>query len=281
MDSSKEQHPMSETQETMAKWITGTAAFLYGFGFLITNDYLTSIGISDFSSLKPKFIITGSWATAILFLVISPGFGPGIVVYSEKNRKKLSEWKRALGWSALFLSVSIAARTVALFWLWPDISSGELLIRLSCWLAILVGACLFTMFVAYLIEQSEALETADRRGAAWLMRLNIGILMVGALCVATVAIARRSYVYVPDALGGGRPTNARLLLSERGASVWKQTGVSVSAERDSLVSVPIRILYQSGNDLVVEAPYMNGLRTDVKVVILKKDLVNAILPQLR
>jgi hypothetical protein len=248
---------VSETQETTAKWITGTAVFLYAWGLLVTNYYLASIGVSDFSSLKPKFILTGGWAFAILFFVISPGIPLAFLVYNHEvdDKKEWFRWKQGLVWSGGYLLASLLARDASLFWLWPDISLGERLVRLSWWLVLLVGTWPCTMLIAFVIAKSEWFETKNRRGSAWLARFSFGILVLGVLCIATYFMATRFYAYVPDGLGGGKPVNARLILNERGASFWKQAGVDVPAEKDSSASVPIRILYQSESELVIKAPY--------------------------
>ncbi|SRR6266481_462397 len=61
-----------ELFERAAKITIVIVGVLYGLGLLITNTYLASIGVSDFSSIKPKYIITGAWSFLILLLAALP-----------------------------------------------------------------------------------------------------------------------------------------------------------------------------------------------------------------
>jgi hypothetical protein len=47
-------------------------AFLYGLGLLVTNEYLITIGVSDFTSVRPKYIVTGVWVLSIVAATFIP-----------------------------------------------------------------------------------------------------------------------------------------------------------------------------------------------------------------
>src|SRR5579864_7236998 len=90
----------------LAEKVTKAAALVlavsYGLGLVISNQYLAPLGISDFSSLKPKYILTGLWTLLLLTIASLPitfrlGADPG-------SRAK----KNAVGGfvAGLFLSVS-------------------------------------------------------------------------------------------------------------------------------------------------------------------------------
>jgi hypothetical protein len=98
------------------------------------------------------------------------------------------------------------------------------------------------------------------------------------LFLATNQIGIRIYRLIPDAYGGGKPVSAQLLLNYDGVVFWKQTGAIVPNDKDSVSSGPIKILYQSEHELVIEAPSSDGPQTKEKIIRLKTELVDGILP---
>jgi hypothetical protein len=75
--------PVTASSALESKWelshvehaVKSLAAFtvlLYALGLLTANQYLMGIGISDFSSLKPKFVLTGIWSFAFYLFSSSP-----------------------------------------------------------------------------------------------------------------------------------------------------------------------------------------------------------------
>src|SRR6266404_1790690 len=65
-----------ETAEKLAKSIIALVALMYGLGLFVTNRHLLSLGISDFSALRPKYVLTGAWILPLLLLSSLPAIFP-------------------------------------------------------------------------------------------------------------------------------------------------------------------------------------------------------------
>src|SRR5262249_10866700 len=48
---------------------------------LVSNEYLVSLGISDFSSLRPKFVLTGAWVFLMYAFSSLPALLPALYMY--------------------------------------------------------------------------------------------------------------------------------------------------------------------------------------------------------
>lgn len=90
-------------------------------------------------------------------------------------------------------------------------------------------------------------------------------------------MSRLIYPNVPEAIGGGKPVKAKLFLNQDGVAFWKQTGASVD-EKSPMSSGRIEILHQNEQELVIEAPYKRDGKDDEKTIIIKKSLIDGILP---
>jgi hypothetical protein len=59
--------------ETLVRSVATVGALFYVLGFLTTNAYLYKLGVSDFSLLRTRFILTGVLTLAPLALVLIGG----------------------------------------------------------------------------------------------------------------------------------------------------------------------------------------------------------------
>src|SRR5436305_933385 len=86
--------PVPPSSFEMAEKISKAAALLvavsYGLGVLISNEYLIALGVSDFASLRPKYIITGLWTIVLIVLAALPILLPMAAITSFPKRKKLA-----------------------------------------------------------------------------------------------------------------------------------------------------------------------------------------------
>src|SRR6185437_9498713 len=54
-------------------------------GLLITNQYLVTIGVSDYSSVRPKYVATGLWGLLLIFTVTMPLVIPALFYDSSDS----------------------------------------------------------------------------------------------------------------------------------------------------------------------------------------------------
>ena len=57
-------------------------AVLYVIGLLVSNEYLMYWGISDFSSFRPKCVLTGTWTVILLTGFLLPVIAPFLLIPS-------------------------------------------------------------------------------------------------------------------------------------------------------------------------------------------------------
>jgi hypothetical protein len=69
--------------QTIIASVSIGVAILYAVGMLVTNEYLFAFGLTDFNLIRPKCIITGTWAI-LLLLACS---GPALSLDRFKNGK--------------------------------------------------------------------------------------------------------------------------------------------------------------------------------------------------
>jgi hypothetical protein len=100
--------------------------------------------------------------------------------------------------------------------------------------------------------------------------------MVISLVIATVVIAVFIYPEVHPALGGGRPQQAKLVLSTEGLVVWRQISGTGFNWQES-VTTDLEILHENESQIVVRL--RNPGAEAGSVAVIDKKLVLAILPK--
>lgn len=215
-------------------------AVLYGFGLLITNQYLSRIGVTDFSSIRPKYVLTGAWG---LTLIAAAAF-PAIVT-----------WALPLRFRHRFLEDSPFRDVVTL------LTATAVTIPLTNGVAILISDRTFDLgsFFLLLVASSGPVFIASRMlsairrvGARGLTVLSIlltvcfaSVIIIWSLLLAVV------YPVVAPSLGGGKPPRAELILNPIGVQFWKEVARPPSSDSDPVRTPPVAILFQDQDKLVI------------------------------
>jgi hypothetical protein len=274
--------PAAKVLELVTKSSVVVLALLYGLGLLVSNIYLISVGVSDFSSVKPKYILTGAWG--LLFIVVGslPVTTPALLRFKIKSSTLEFLLKTVTG-AALSAALMIAAY-VLLSSAPPDLS-------------MLFPAIRLVLYSSFMVHIGRALvKRVIEARAARVTFTYIQIAVV--LCLGTVSvadqIAHSLYGRIPEALGGGQPIAGRIILNKEGVEFWKEAGIEKSDPAriweifdDTPRSRSARILYQDEHVMVIEvnetAPDLTipdpiiKRATSIKTMILSKSLVDAVI----
>lgn len=243
--------------EPMAKALVAFVAGVYALGLLVTNRYLISFGISDFSSLRPRYVFTGTWA---LWLIII-GAVPAIALFQPPN-----------GWQNLFRNIVAGLMMTAalLFLTLPalDLSLFDPRVWVRFSFIVLEELIVAGSFSQFANEQKIPLMQLFRAG------LVIGF----GFTVVTVISTKPLYGSIPEGLGGGKPMTATVIFDPQGVSVWEQAGMPFAAgtKRNSQ---KVKIIYEDEHNLYVEGLYGDPKKASAKMVIVSRSLVNLILPE--
>jgi hypothetical protein len=255
--------------EKVTKAAVLVLAVSYGLGLIVTNQYLAPLGISDFSSLKPKYVLTGLWTLLLLALGSFPLTFKFIIPPKAGAERYYVTIPVGLFMSILNIAIFLV------FVLGLDISKGAWPDTVETFSYLIGGGC-FAAF--YCRPVGQDVKTDRSVIFNWFM-------VIVSLCVTLVpvtkGIAQGIYRHVPEALGGGEPIGACVMLkSEKGAAFWKQAGINpLKPEEDKLHLMDDRtklvlIVYQDEKNILVEGndPYAPK-EYEGKTVLISKDLV--------
>jgi len=259
-----EDHPdIWITVQQLTKNLAISAAVLYAIGMLITNEYLFSLGITDFNLIRPKCIITGTWAVVLMLACCGPALSldrlkDGKITKRQLVKELFAGYIVAIGLGLMFCSVLVTHWSLAL-------AKGLLLVPLS-----LAFAPLLYFLIWLTLYRGKRPEPSYTRHTATLATMVISPV------IATVLIAVFIYPEVHPALGGGRPQQAKLVLSTDGLVVWRQiSGTSFNWQES--VTTDLEILCENESQIVVRL--RNPGAEAGSVAVIDKKLVLAILPK--
>jgi len=267
-----------DTFEKISKVFVVFVAVLYGLGLLVTNQYLLSLGVSDFSSLKPKYVITGAWTLALMVIDCLPAlfvFG----LFRSKSSILKRFWLRITIGLIGGIGFALLARAFLYYviTLYPYLSSASVLQTPNVLKGMVIGSSVLGFILLFRIVTTQQ----DRR-SFWGMTSFVGL--YGVLVLST-AIGTSEYPRVPEAWGGGRPLHVSLVLNETGIKFWRVTG-AVPPDKDSMRTPEIEVLYQNDHEMLISAPCDlvgplpdGGHRVEKRRIMLNKSLVDGILPK--
>lgn len=255
----------SDLFESISKASVVLIAGLYGIGLLVTNAYLLSIGISDFSSLRPKYVVTGGWTAVLLFL----SSAPYLIARDMLDSSKPNKWMRR------GFVIMVAIFIVLMYCL---IATD--LLRVHNWVVVSVAleSIFGTGFVCYFARYAGNRfkeRSWKRLHVVWFLGPAI---FLGSYTLLS-SVGRKLYPNVPEGIGGGKPVEARLVLNANGTAFWNQTNCLPLNGKPAVTTAPVEILYQSEHRIVIKAPYDDGSSRKSKVIVLNDSLVDGILPE--
>lgn len=253
----------SHLLQTIIASVSIGVAVLYAVGMLITNEYLFAHGFTDFNLIRPKSIITGTWAIILILGCCGPalsldGFKQGKITLKRLVTELWVGYVVALGLGLIFSSVLVTH--------WSNrVAVGFLLLPLS-----LAIAPLLYFQIAFTFYRSNPIKPSYTRHTPVIAAMLISPLL------ATVVIAAFIYPEVHSVLGGGRPLPAKLVLNDDGVKVWKQLSGSTLKGHDS-IATDLEILYENESHVLVRLKHSSP--DTGSIAIIDKKVVLATLPE--
>ena len=268
--------PLAKTLEAATKASVIVLAILYGLGLLVTNEYLITLGVSDFTSVRPKYIVTGAWVLVIVAATFIPILFPLLIRESRVAEKIAAAFLGALvAWVSVFFVLRVLGIQSELREMWKP-------------LTLLLGVSSAIYFQTWLFRKIIVIPAAISISAIVLLGCFGGI-------TATFIVAKKIYPKVPEALGGGKPLSGRIILNKEAAEFWVEAGVEKSDPPnktddtfdDTARSRSVKILYQDEHVMVIEVQSTRvtpklGVRgvvksTQTRTMLLNKSLVDGVI----
>lgn len=242
------------------------AATFYVVGFLTANFYLYLLGVSDFSLLRTRFILTGVMVVAPLAFALA--FGIYAAIDFSIFERRADGFNRAWLWIAGDVLLPFALYFL-LFWVVAenDVASAlfdAALLSVTCSIMVLVFLGSLAIHrrtdrhpVTYFFYQGDrviAERFNDRYGIPGVLVENLIFVIVGTLLfLGYVGLFGQSlYSHLPEQLGGGRPRPAQLLITADAVPTVNRLGIAVTTEE--LLSPPVELLWEGENSYVIRLP---------------------------
>lgn len=245
--------------DTATKLIVCFTILFYIVGFITTNLYLQQFSFSDFSLLKPRFILTGSLVVASLilnFLLISVGyslFPHYSIKFLFKGNKKFSELGNIFNALLLIVVPLIAcfvfvSKSNANRLSFPNLLSSSLYLY---GINLILGLISVIPFLSTVIPRRK-LFLPGRKPANLNLRdnyTNLGFLLILYIICGYVYLGLFTqviYPKIPEQFGGGEPRQVRILFAKEQADTIKQNGIPTcnSDKLKSNWSKPVSLLFE-------------------------------------
>lgn len=249
--------------ETAARTAGALGLFAYAIGLVTVNAYLLSLGVSDFSLLRPRFVYAGilvllslgiTWAFLMLAL-----YTVGESLKNLWTHRPALWWGRfvgVLGWGLVlggFTPLAIFVIAMRVGPSWRDAGPA-----LALWVAGSVLGLVMTGAAEGIIGSKARLRELP----------VTMVFLAGYVFIFLLLFARLIYPAVPEQFGGGRSKPGRLMADPTTVSGLAEIGVSFPGHGS--ISACIEILFDTA-----EAYVVRSAKGDV--VLVGKSVVKAVL----
>jgi hypothetical protein len=252
--------------ETLVRSVATVGALFYVLGFLTTNAYLYRLGVSDFSLLRTRFILTGVLTIAPLALALIGGLYAALDVTVYGGDGALTT--RAYLWILL----DVACPFTLYFVLFSVVAENDVITSardaalLSAACAVIVLAALAAVAVYRKSERRPLSHLAYRGQPVTYDRFTERFGVPNAVVETTIfAVAgvmlilayiglfgQYFYPTMPEQLGGGRPRVAQILVSADAVPAVRELGLDVT--EDAPLSPPVELLWEGEESYVIRLP---------------------------
>jgi hypothetical protein len=256
--------------ETMVRSVAIVGALFYVLGFLTTNAYLYKLGVSDFSLLRTRFILTGVLTLAPVVLALIGGIYAALDATLHGSHTGLTS--RAYLW----ILADIALPFALYFTLFSVVAENDVgasardAALLSAVCAVLVLALLVSLAL-YRKSERRPLSHLAYRGKPvsydrFTERFGVpsGVVETTIFAVAGVVLflayiglfGQYFYPTLPEQLGGGRPRMAQILVTGEAVPAVRELGLDVT--EDAPLSPPVQLLWEGEESYVIRLPRPNN-----------------------
>ncbi len=252
--------------EMLVKSLAAIAATFYVLGFLTTNAYLYLLGVSDFSLLRTRFILTGVLTVLPIVFALVGGIYAAVDVYAHGDEGPLST--RAYLWVLADIALPFALY-FALFYVVADndaVTSARDAALLSVVCAVIVLAVLASLAL-YRVSEQRPLSHLARRGQPFnyerfSARFGVPDTLVESMIFGVAGLVllltyiglfgQYFYPTIPEQLGGGRPRIAQMLIAADAVPAVRELGLEVTD--NAPLSPPLELLWEGEETYVIRLP---------------------------
>jgi hypothetical protein len=257
--------------ETTAKISFAILATLYVVGLLVSNAYLTTLGITDFSLLRVRCIFTGLWAIPITVIACLPvvGFG-GYKSFQQFRKPFKSTVFPFVAWGFLYVGGELFLAGFAVLF------NDYLLSQLSDSGKVTEAFGFFpvgnAVRAAFHIEKDVLIGVTLMGVALMSVRKNVRlpILFTIAITIGFLDLPLHAYRIVRNEFGGGAAIRVQIVFTNETPDI-SQLGY----KRNGQISTELSLLYENENRIVLRE------ETCKRLLIVERKAVIAIFPLLR
>ena len=252
--------------ETLVRSVAIVGAIFYVLGFLTTNAYLYKLGVSDFSLLRTRFILTGVLTLAPLVLALIGGIYAAVDIAIYGGDEGLSGraylWVLAdvaLPFALYFVLFSVVAENDVI-----DSARDAALLSAVCAVIVLATLAALALYrkserrpMSHLVNRGKPVNYdrfTERFGVPNTVVESM-IFGVGGVVLFLAYIGlfgQYFYPTIPEQLGGGRPRSAQILISADAVQAVRELGLQIT--EDAPLSPPVELLWEGEESYVIRLP---------------------------
>lgn len=264
--------------ERVGRIVAYAALGAYVVGLLIVNMYLYQIGMTDFSVLRTRFILTGVLATlpVMVVILIVLEVATTIVGIKTKHRAERARGKRISGSDLVFhglVPILALIGTVVLL-----VTAGGIDFRWSLAPVVLFYLALLFLALDSTSKNSLILSGWARGSDGWqpsrVQKIEVHattIVLGGILAFIYLdTFASTFYPKTPEQFGGGKPKQVQIVLSPESAALGVALGFG--AATDSPIVRRVDLLWESDKVYVVR----DLAKPDGQIIQIDRDAVSAV-----
>jgi hypothetical protein len=281
--STKEIPSLLSSLEQVAKTLAFVLALLYGLGLLVTNQHLMTLGVADFTAVRPKYILTGLWTALLLLAGSLPViFFIGAVIETgpiEQMSRQKQQWRNVkllqsllAGLIAMLVFEYLILKAVGALY------SFSVPQMLSMSWQLMLKMCSLVL-LAFMVQTWVDEERAQRlRKGLKLIAFGCGTLLIISSLLITDKQINQIYINVPEGLGGAKPHAATIIFNEKGVAFWKKASDLQDNQPTAVFKNPnVDILFETEQVLVLTDsgwPPKKGVNR--RIIVVKKALVDGV-----
>jgi hypothetical protein len=248
--------------EQVGKIVIGVFAVSYGIGLMVTNQYLMTIGVSDYSSVRPKYVLTGLWALLFIISATIPLLIP--VLFYDKTDTLRFRYQMLVVNFATTCGVAIGIDLAIFGVLHLDFSA----VKISVLLVWLIGWWLELFLVMYAVNLALKPNKPRKRISGIVVA---ALLLCTGLAQSMHFIGENLYSHMPEASGGGESVAGLLILKkDGGVEFWKEAWYGQELKSE-FRSSDVNLLYQDEHIMVITI--LHGLQK--RRLVVSRSMVDA------
>ncbi len=250
----------------LVKSLAAVAALFYVIGFLTTNAYLYLIGVSDFSLLRTRFILTGVLTLLPIILALVGGIYAALDLSAQSADGGLSPR------TYLWVLLDVALPFVLYFALFTLVAGNDVVAsaRDAALLSVVCAGIVLAVLTSlslYHVSRRRPLSHLARRGQpiryerfsarfgipdALVESMIFGVAGLVIFLVYIGLFGQYFYPTFPEQIGGGRPRTAQMLIAADAVPAVRELGLEVTV--DAPLTPPLELLWEGEETYVIRLP---------------------------